>query len=53
MVSTKFRDAAAAAPLIKDGHTVAISGNGAGMISAEAILAALEARFLETAILVT
>jgi acyl CoA:acetate/3-ketoacid CoA transferase len=27
---------------------VAVSGNGAGMASAEAILAAIEARFLET-----
>lgn len=35
---SKFIDAAAAAALIKDGDTVAISGNGAGMISAEAIL---------------
>jgi acyl CoA:acetate/3-ketoacid CoA transferase len=38
----------AAAALIEDEQTVAISGNGAGMISAEAILAALERRFLET-----
>ncbi len=40
--------AAEAAALIQDGHTVAISGNGAGMISAEAVLEALERRFLET-----
>jgi acyl CoA:acetate/3-ketoacid CoA transferase len=40
--------AEAAAALIEDGQTVAISGNGAGMISAEAILAALERRFLDT-----
>ncbi len=37
-----------AADLVRDGDTVAISGNGAGMISAEAIFAALEQRFLET-----
>jgi propionate CoA-transferase len=41
-------DARGAADLINDGDTVAISGNGAGMISAEAIFAALEQRFLET-----
>ena len=34
-------DAQGAADLINDGDTVAISGNGAGMISAEAIFAAL------------
>ena len=45
---TKFLDASAAAALIKDGDTVAISGNGAGMVSAEAIFAAIEQRFLET-----
>ncbi len=37
-----------AADFIRDGDTVAISGNGAGMVSAEAIFAALEQRFLET-----
>jgi propionate CoA-transferase len=40
--------AGAAAALVKDGDTVAISGNGAGMSSAEAIFAALETRFLQT-----
>ena len=45
---TKFIDATAAAALIKDGDTIAISGNGAGMVSAEAIFAAIEKRFLET-----
>ena len=39
---------AEAAALIQDGHTVAISGNGAGMISAEAVFEAIERRFLET-----
>jgi acyl CoA:acetate/3-ketoacid CoA transferase len=45
---TQFLDARAAAQLIEDGSTVAISGNGAGMISPEAILEAVEQRFLET-----
>jgi acyl CoA:acetate/3-ketoacid CoA transferase len=45
---TRFVPAAAAAELIHDGDTVAISGNGAGMISAEAVFAAIERRFLET-----
>lgn len=45
---TEFMTADAAAALIQDGDTVAISGNGAGMISAEAIFAAVERRFLET-----
>jgi len=48
MSATKFLGAAEAALLVKDGDTVAISGNGAGMISAEAIFEALEARFLHT-----
>lgn len=48
MSKTKFMDAQRAAALVNDSDTVAISGNGAGMISAEAILAALEQRFLET-----
>lgn len=38
----------AAAALIRDGATVAISGNGAGMTSAEAIFEAVERRFLAT-----
>ena len=48
MRTTRFVNAADAAALIQDGHTVAISGNGAGMISAEAVFAAVERRFLET-----
>jgi acyl CoA:acetate/3-ketoacid CoA transferase len=48
MNTTKFIDADAAAALVKDGDTVAISGNGAGMTSAEAIFEAIERRFLET-----
>lgn len=48
MAHTRFMTVDEAAALIGDGETVAISGNGAGMISAEAILAALERRFLQT-----
>jgi propionate CoA-transferase len=48
MTTTAFMNARGAADLIRDGDTVAISGNGAGMISAEAIFEALEQRFLET-----
>jgi acyl CoA:acetate/3-ketoacid CoA transferase len=48
MRRTQFFSAADAAELVRDGQTVAISGNGAGMISAERIFAALETRFLET-----
>lgn len=48
MSSTRFLNAAAAAELVRDGDVVAISGNGAGMISAEAIFEAIEKRFLDT-----
>jgi acyl CoA:acetate/3-ketoacid CoA transferase len=48
MAITRFVSAAEAAQLVNDADTVAVSGNGAGMISAEAILAALEQRFLES-----
>ncbi|MBV9265584.1 MAG: hypothetical protein JO061_05385 [Acidobacteriaceae bacterium] len=48
MSTPKFIHAQHAAELINDGDTVAISGNGAGMVSPEAIFAALEKRFLET-----
>lgn len=48
MSSAKFLDAGQAAALIHDGDTVAVSGNGAGMVSAEAVLEAIEKRFLET-----
>jgi propionate CoA-transferase len=47
-MSATFLNARDAAELVQDGDTVAISGNGAGMVSAEAILAALEQRFFET-----
>lgn len=43
-----FTTAEEAVAQIKNGATVAISGNGAGMITAEAILEALETRFLKT-----
>lgn len=48
MSITTFISAREAADLVRDGDTVAISGNGAGMVSAEAIFKALEQRFLET-----
>jgi acyl CoA:acetate/3-ketoacid CoA transferase len=48
MSKAEFKTAAAAAAMIKNGDTVAVSGNGAGMTSAEAIFAAIEKRFLET-----
>jgi propionate CoA-transferase len=48
MTTTRFLSPVEAAALVRDGDTVAISGNGAGMISAEAVFAAVEARFLET-----
>ena len=48
MSNVRFLDAADAAAMVKDGDTVAICGNGAGMISGEAIFEALEKRFLET-----
>ena len=48
MGTAAFVNAREAADLIRDGDTVAISGNGAGMVSAEALFAALEQRFLET-----
>jgi propionate CoA-transferase len=48
MGRVRFIDAAEAAAMIPDGCTMAVLGNGAGMISAEAILAAIEQRFLES-----
>jgi acyl CoA:acetate/3-ketoacid CoA transferase len=48
MSTTRFVDTRSAAEIVQDRDTVAISGNGAGMTSAEAIFAALEQRFLET-----
>lgn len=48
MSKAAFITATEAAAKIRSGDTVAISGNGAGMTAAEAILAALEQRFLDT-----
>jgi acyl CoA:acetate/3-ketoacid CoA transferase len=48
MANAKFLSAADAAALVRDGDTVAVSGNGAGMVSAEAVFEAIERRFLET-----
>ena len=48
MSKAEFKSATVAAAMIRNGDTIAISGNGAGMISAEAIFAAIEMRFLET-----
>lgn len=36
------------ASLIQDGSTIAISGNGGGMVEADYLLQAIEQRFLET-----
>lgn len=48
MAKTRILSATDAAALVRDGDVVAVSGNGAGMISAEAVFAAIEKRFLET-----
>src|SRR5574340_574614 len=48
MSKTMFLSADEAARMVRNGDTVTVSGNGAGMTSAEAIFAALERRFLET-----
>ena len=48
MSATRFLSAEEAALMVKNGDTVAVSGNGAGMTSAEAIFASLEKRFLDT-----
>ncbi len=45
---TQIMTAEAAAAAIRDGVTIAVSGNGAGMVSAEAVFEAIERRFLET-----
>ncbi|SBM37624.1 bifunctional putative acetyl-CoA:acetoacetyl-CoA transferase: alpha subunit/beta subunit [Klebsiella oxytoca] len=44
----KVTSADAVAALIEDGATIAISGNGGGMVEADYLLAAIEKRFLET-----
>ena len=48
MSATKFLSAGEASLMVSNGDTVAVSGNGAGMTSAETIFAAIEKRFLET-----
>ncbi|MCW5964450.1 MAG: hypothetical protein KIT83_10465 [Bryobacterales bacterium] len=48
MSTTRFLSAAEAAALVRDSDVVAVSGNGAGMTSAEVIFKAIEERFLET-----
>ncbi len=49
----KITTAEALAAQIQDGATIAISGNGGGMVEADHILAAIEARFLQTGTLAT
>ena len=44
----KLSTAETLAAQIQDGATIAISGNGGGMVEADHILAAIEARFLQT-----
>lgn len=44
----KITTAEALAAQIQDGATIAISGNGGGMVEADHIMAAIEARFLQT-----
>ncbi len=46
--SAKVMSAEAAAASIFDGATLAVSGNGGGMLEADTILAAIEKRFKET-----
>jgi propionate CoA-transferase len=48
MSGARRMTADAAAAMIGDGATVAVSGNGAGMVSAEAVFEAIERRFLRT-----
>ncbi len=43
----KLSTAETLAAQIQDGATIAISGNGGGMVEADHILAAIEARFLQ------
>jgi propionate CoA-transferase len=47
MGRTRFLTADEAAKLVNSGDVVAISGNGYGMISAEAVFAGIERRFLQ------
>lgn len=45
---SKWIDAAAAVEQIFDGATIALAGSGGGLLEADAVLAKLEQRFLET-----
>ena len=47
-VRARFVDADAAAALVRDGATMAVSGSGGGIVEPDAILAAIERRFLAT-----
>ncbi|MGI9487944.1 MAG: hypothetical protein ACR2RF_19080, partial [Geminicoccaceae bacterium] len=47
-METPFRDAKQCADLVPDGATMAIAGSGGGLIEPDALLAAIETRFLET-----
>ncbi|MDH3663534.1 MAG: acyl CoA:acetate/3-ketoacid CoA transferase [Alphaproteobacteria bacterium] len=47
-MDTQFRSAERCAQLVPDGATVAIAGSGGGLIEPDALLQAIEARFLET-----
>lgn len=49
----KITTAEALAAQIQDGATIAISGNGGGMVEADHILAAIEARFCKPDTLAT
>ncbi len=42
----KFIDAASAAALVRDGATVGLVGGGGGLLEADTVMAAIEARFL-------
>ena len=44
----KLSTAETLAAQIQDGATIAISGNGGGMVEADHIMAAIEERFLQT-----
>lgn len=48
MPATKFLSASAIAALVPDGATLAITGAGGGLLEPDAVLAAIEARFLAT-----
>ena len=47
-MDTPFRTAEQCAHLVSDGATLAIAGSGGGLIEPDAMLAAIETRFLET-----